>query len=330
MKKLTEFWIGGKLQTRLQRRNMLRVRQKMKLTNLIMQLRKCIPFEFQRKPRDIKYITQWKATEYRFFLLYCGPIVFRGVLNPLLYKHFLLFHVACRILYNNDYAFVYTEYAKIYLTKFFKAMGYIYGRQSQIMNAHNLIHLPDDVQNLNCTLTNISAFPFESILGRIKLLIRNSNRPLAQVCRRLHEMSLISKKVSIPPTIEILKMKRSENENRINIIKIKYKGFILTTKFPNNLVILRNGVLLIINKMTCSRRNSQHVQIEGNQWKVKQSIFKYPTKSEDLKMWELTNSPSRQITQIDINQIQQKMLHLKIISQPCRKTCNYAIALLHD
>lgn len=119
------------------------------------------------------------------------------------------------------------------------------------MNAHNLIHLADDVQNLNCILTNISAFPFESVLGRIKLLLRNANRPLAQVCRRLHELSSISNKILIPPTIEILKINISENENRINVIKIKYKGFIVITKFPNNLVILRDGVLLTVTKIMC-------------------------------------------------------------------------------
>lgn len=57
MKKLTEFWIFGKSQTQLQRRNVLGVRQKMKLSNLMIQLRKCIPFEFQRKPRDKIYCT---------------------------------------------------------------------------------------------------------------------------------------------------------------------------------------------------------------------------------------------------------------------------------
>lgn len=141
MKKLIEFWIYGNSQTRLQRRNMLRVQQKLELSNLMMQLRKCIPCEFQRKPRGIKYIAQWKATEYRFFLLYCGPVVLRGILNSQLYKHFLLFHVACRILCNSEHALLYNDHAKAYLTSFFQAMGVIYGAESQIMNAHNLIHL---------------------------------------------------------------------------------------------------------------------------------------------------------------------------------------------
>lgn len=61
-----------------------------------------------------------------------------------------------------------------------------------------------------------------------------------------------------------------------------------------------------------TRKIKQQVQIEGNQWKIKRSILKYPTKSEDLKMWKLVSAPSRQIIQTDINEIQSKMLHLKI------------------
>lgn len=150
---------------------MLGVRQKLEFSNLMMQLRKCIPSEFQRKTRGIKYIAQWKASEYRFLLLYCGPVVLRGILNPRLYKHFLLFHVACKILCDREYAFICNANAKIYLTSFFEAMSYFYGRESQIMNAHNLIHLANDVQNMNCTLSNISAFPFKSLLDKIKLLL---------------------------------------------------------------------------------------------------------------------------------------------------------------
>lgn len=182
---------------------MLGSRQKMELSNLMLQLRRCIPSEFQRKTRRMSHIAQWKANEYRFLLLYCGPVVLRGILNSRLYKHFLLFHSACRILCSSEYAFRYNGHAKVYLTSFFEAMGIIYGRQSQIMNAHNLIHLVDDVQNMNCTLSEISAFPFESLLGRIKSLVRNANRPLAQVCRRLHELASVLKKASIIPTIQI-------------------------------------------------------------------------------------------------------------------------------
>lgn len=105
------------------------------------------------------------------------------------------------------------------------------------------------------------------------------------------------------PIIQILKMNMNQNENGFDVKRLKYKGFILTNKSPNNLVILENGILFTVTKITCSRTDQQNVHIEGHQWKTKRSIFKYPTKSEDLQMWELARLPSRRIIRCDISKI---------------------------
>ena len=98
--------------------------------------------------------------------------------------------------------FNYLQHAKECLKCFFVALKYFYGPASQIMNPHNLLHLPDDVQNMDCSLSEITAFPFENILGKIKRrLLRTSYTPLAQVCRRRHEESSRNKcrKATMPP-----------------------------------------------------------------------------------------------------------------------------------
>lgn len=184
---------------------------------------------------------------------------------------------------------------------------------------------------MNCTLNSISAFPFESFLGRIKLLLRSANRPLAQICRRLHELDSISKKASIAPTIKIVTRETGQSGNRIEVRKLKYKDFILTTKSPNNLVLLENGVVLFTTKIISWQIDQQNVQIQGNQWKIKGSIFKYPTKSEDLEMWELARLPSRKIIQCDISKIKRKMIKLEVTrNHRYRKTQIYAISFLHN
>lgn len=43
-------------------------------------------------------IDRWKATEFREFLLYTGPVVLRSVVSEEFYGHFLILHVAMSIL----------------------------------------------------------------------------------------------------------------------------------------------------------------------------------------------------------------------------------------
>lgn len=44
--------------------------------------------EFARQPRSLAFLDRWKATEFRQFLLYTGPVVLRSVLPENFYHHF--------------------------------------------------------------------------------------------------------------------------------------------------------------------------------------------------------------------------------------------------
>lgn len=68
------------------------------LTEHLIALKNYIPMEFQRKVFDYENLSNWKATQFRFFLLYCGPLILKDVLSDDKYKHFLLLHTACRIM----------------------------------------------------------------------------------------------------------------------------------------------------------------------------------------------------------------------------------------
>lgn len=67
---------------------------------------------------------------------------------------------------------------------------------------HNLVHLADDITYMKCPLSNITAFPFENALGKIKKLLRSGNKPIAQICRRLHEIFFAQSKT---PTVAFCK-----------------------------------------------------------------------------------------------------------------------------
>lgn len=61
---------------------------------------KNIPKEFSRKPRSLKDLDRWKATELRQFLLYTGPFILKDIISPERYCHFLKLSLALRILLN--------------------------------------------------------------------------------------------------------------------------------------------------------------------------------------------------------------------------------------
>jgi len=72
MKTLLEKWILKKSIAGLKRR------QVRHLKDIMNSISRDVPCEFQRKKFDINMILRWKATQFRFFLLYCGSTVLRG------------------------------------------------------------------------------------------------------------------------------------------------------------------------------------------------------------------------------------------------------------
>ena len=50
-----------------------------------------LPREFARQPRSLDYLSRWKATEFREFLLYTGIIVLKKVLSEDMGDIFWLF-----------------------------------------------------------------------------------------------------------------------------------------------------------------------------------------------------------------------------------------------
>lgn len=147
-------------------------------------------------------------------------------------------------------ALVNNSQAKTFLRTFVSLCEKFYGKKCQVLNVHSLIHLADDVVNMQCTLSEIAAFPFESELHRIHSMLRTGYRPLAQVCRRLHELHFAhATEVHLSLKLEILKKLNSDKLGITTVKKIRYNGSILKSTNPNNTVLLANGTVLEIDKM---------------------------------------------------------------------------------
>ncbi|XP_060577087.1 uncharacterized protein LOC132734366 isoform X2 [Ruditapes philippinarum] len=148
-----------------------------------------MPSEFARQPRTLTELERWKATEFRQFLLYTGPVVLRKIISKQMYEHFLSLTVAISILLNSEdeKRAAYLNYADNLLKYFVDKSKDIYSENFVVYNIHGLKHLCDDARNLNCSLNEISAFPYENYLQSIKHMVKNSKNPIVQVTKRIAE-----------------------------------------------------------------------------------------------------------------------------------------------
>ena len=173
MKRLLRLWLEGP-----------RVIEK--ISTVLVTLRPYIPCEFARKPRALKEFKRWKATEFRQFLLYTGPLSLLGCLPNVLYTNVMLFAVALFIMLSPSLCYDYCQFAHDLLVLFVKHFGQIYGQSMITYNVHGLVHLSEEVKRYD-SLDNISCFPFENCLGQLMRMVRKPQSPLQQVIRGLSE-----------------------------------------------------------------------------------------------------------------------------------------------
>ena len=88
-----------------------------------------LPSELARQPRSLQMLDRWKATEFRQFLLYLGPLVLKDVVPRRFYKHFLSLHIAMSILLdeNDEKRHAYMQYAQQLLAYFVNESTILYG-----------------------------------------------------------------------------------------------------------------------------------------------------------------------------------------------------------
>lgn len=145
-----------------------------KVNERLSQLRECMPREFARKQRTWKDIEFWKATEFRMFLCYSGPVALKSILATEYYNHFLLLSCAIRILCSpTDYA-KNVDYAEQMLKDFVGTFANLYGEENVVYNVHSLLHLAEDSKSYGI-LDSFSAFKFENYNQILKKMIKKSS-----------------------------------------------------------------------------------------------------------------------------------------------------------
>ena len=120
------------------------------------------PNEITRLPNSLSSRKYWKASEYRSFILYYGPILLKGKLPAPFYNHFMilswvLYHVLQPII-NSDKLPSIEKSMQTYVKSYAK----LYGEEYVTYNVHQLLHI---IECVHCwgPVWAYSAYAFEAM-----------------------------------------------------------------------------------------------------------------------------------------------------------------------
>ena len=243
MKRLILLWMKGPLHCRLGNRVVQRI------SDCLVNLKNSIPVEFARKPRSLYEVNRWKATEFRQFLLYTGPVVLSGLIHPNLYDNFMLLSVSMHILLNESLSSKYSQYAHDLLVAFVTHFLRVYGNDMAVYNVHGLVHLAAEAEKFG-SLDNISSFPYENFLSNLKRMVRKPTFPLSQVIRRLSEKNSVKPEKKLLPHLtksHSLGPLPNELSNSTQFYKVETDQYQLKLNFKDSCVRIAGKVCIIKN-----------------------------------------------------------------------------------
>lgn len=312
MRKLLYMWLFGKVEVRLQYRKVETI--SLQLENV---LKLYIPCEFVRKPRSLAFVKLWKATEFRTIILYTGCVVFK-LLRKNLYNHFLVLHVAIRILCCSQFE-EYIDYAQKLLQFFVSSFKLLYGIYNISHNVHGLIHLAQDTKKFD-TLDTFSSFKYENYLQILKNLLKKHDQPLQQVVRRYIERNNIKEPHKLHTSLSDFAMDRKSIHIKGPLIEgccnLQYyiikssNATIRADTLADNCCGLSNGNIVQVKNIVHHKNLNTDVII-GNEFLHREDLYDKPCPSSllgifvvdklsDLKIWPVKDIKTKYV-QLPLN-----------------------------
>jgi hypothetical protein len=210
-----------------------------------------IPSDFSRRlGGGLNGAHNWKATEYRLFLVYIGILFDGGTILPSdLYKNYLKFAVAMRILLS-DGQLENLPFAHALLVSFIKEAIHLYGPSIITYNWHCLTHLCEDYKKWG-KLDNVSCFQFENFLGSyIKNALHGTNKVLQELSSYIELKN--SEKITtndIDSPIYGKKVPDKSNQNAYKSIAIKQTVIKYNNDPKDSGVLLKDGRIGIVQEI---------------------------------------------------------------------------------
>lgn len=131
------------------------------------------PSEITRTPRSINDRKQYKASEWRTFLLYYSSVCLKGLLHQYYYQHWSLLISAIYGLLKDNCTAEEINNSEDCLKKFVFQIPNLYGENFMKFNVHLLLHLSSHVRRWG-SLWAWSAFPYEHYNGVIGNFFRGT------------------------------------------------------------------------------------------------------------------------------------------------------------
>lgn len=255
--------------------------------SLITNISKFVPSDFARRPRSLKFIDHYKATEYRLFALYLGPVVFKlcGV-QTCQYNNFLNFFVSYRILMGEDGIVEENncKIAELLLQNFVTTFHLTFEELSY--NFHNLLHLGDVVRK-HGPLDKYSAYKYENFYFLLRSWIRKPSHIFEQIYTRWTQTrGCVTRKV------------------------LKRKTFgknLLDSSVRNNCVMTANGDIFIITKKSLE---ADGVSFQTKKFRNREIFFSTPVCSSTLHIYIVSDADLVDGPTLHYEQVVRKMFRI--------------------
>ncbi|XP_070516696.1 uncharacterized protein [Cardiocondyla obscurior] len=276
-------------------------------------LAKYCPLDFVRRPRSLSNFSKFKATEFRQFLLYTGPVVLYGLLHEELYKHFLFLHAAFRALVLKSPSAQHLTFAELALQKFVLRSANLYSLTFITYNVHGLLHITDDVRRFG-NVDSFSAFPYENNMSIFKKFCRKPGLPLQQFYNRMVEIqkhgtnmsNINNKSLSIHTYLM-----HNNDTNCLRYRRINFNNISLGIDTRNKCCILYDDSICIIKDISM-RNNSYKLTVQ--QYLDVEDFYDVGLKSSVFQFYKCTNL-SNQTFNVSLNDIRAKCYRMPFWSR---------------
>lgn len=242
--------------------------------------------DFSRKPRTLKHLGLWKATELRIFILYVVPLltycteIHKDLVSTLTTLHLLVF-LSCHpemhtlIIDIDNLAKLFIQQCKV-----------IWGSQFIVYNVHSLTHLSQDLSE-HGVLDNFSCFWAENFIRFVKTKARGSRFILEQVIKRVTERDVCLGHLQIHSTDVILSRPTGDfvdGHESFAKIEIAHRSIILKTSPPDNIVYINNNLVCSLRAIY---KSDVTTMLCGYKYRIIGNVYENPFPSSKFSIFHV-------------------------------------------